>query len=96
MDSDVLVMDNPYKNFKHPPFKDIAVLNQAESPEDPNAGLLYVQNAAPDGPAAFMFAGITAHSFSLPLSVSAAFSVAPLPSLLPSSLPHTALGQRQA
>ena len=74
MDSDMLVMDDPYKYFKHPQFKDITVLNQAESPEDPNGGLVYVQNAAPDGPAAFMFAGITAHSFSLPPSLSAAYS----------------------
>ena len=58
MDSDVSVMDDPYKYFKHPPFKDITVMNQAESPVDPNGGLLYVQNAASDGPAAFMFAGV--------------------------------------
>ena len=85
MDTDVVVMDNPYKYFKHPPFKDITVLNQAESPEDSNGGVLYVQNAAPDGPAAFMFAGITANCFSLPPSVSAAFSFAPPP--LPPTLP---------
>ena len=59
LDSDVIVMDDPYKYFKHPPFKHITVLDQAESPTSPNSGLLYVQNAAPDGPAAFMFAGIT-------------------------------------
>ena len=59
MDSDVIVMDDPYKYFKHPPFQHITVLNQAESPTSPNGGLLYVQNAAPDGPAAFMLAGIT-------------------------------------
>ena len=57
MDSDVVVMHDPYKYFKHKPFKDITVMNQAESPVDPNGGVLYVQNAAPDGPAAFMFAG---------------------------------------
>lgn len=57
IDSDVIVMRDPYKYFKHAPFKDITVLNQAESPVDPNGGLVYVQNAAPDGPAAFMFAG---------------------------------------
>ena len=65
MDSDEIVMKDPYKYFKHPPFKDITVLNQAENAENPNGGLLYVQNAAPDGPAAFMFAGITAILFSL-------------------------------
>ena len=48
---------------------DITVLNQAESPEDANGGVLYVQNAAPDGLAAFMFAGTTANSHSLLPSV---------------------------
>ena len=57
-DSDMAIMDDPYKYFKHPPFKDITVLNQAENSVDPNGGLLYVQNAAPNGPAAFMLAGI--------------------------------------
>lgn len=57
LDTDVLIMDNPYKYFKQPPFKDITVLNQAESPVDANGGVVYVQNAATDGPAAFMFAG---------------------------------------
>lgn len=60
MDSDVVVMHDPYKYFKQPPFRDITVMNQAESPVDPNGGVLYVQNAAPDGPAAFMFAGTSA------------------------------------
>ena len=59
MDSDMMIMDDPYKYFKHPPFKDITVLNQAESPVSPNSEMVYVQNAAPDGPAAFMFAGVT-------------------------------------
>ena len=90
MDSDMIIMDDPYKYFKHPPFKDITVLNQAESPVGPNSGMVYVQNAAPDGPAAFMFAGITANSFSLPPSLSAALSLARLPSpprsLMPSYL----------
>ena len=58
MDSDLIIMDDPYKYFKQPPFKDITVLNQAESPVSPNSGMVYVQNAAPDGPAAFMFAGL--------------------------------------
>lgn len=57
LDSDVLIMDDPYKYFKQPPFKELTVMNQAESPVDPNGGVLYVQNAAPEGPAAFMFAG---------------------------------------
>ena len=54
LDTDVMLMDDPYKYLKQPLFKDITVLNQAESPFDPNGGVLYVQNAAPDGPAAFM------------------------------------------
>lgn len=62
IDSDVVIMHDPYKYFKHTPFKEITVLNQAESPVDPNGGLVYVQNAAPDGPAAFMFAGYTTHA----------------------------------
>lgn len=63
MDSDVDVMDNPYNYFKHPPLSDITVFNQVErGSRNPNGGLMYVQNAAPDGPAAFMFAGINTHS----------------------------------
>ncbi|KAL0039337.1 hypothetical protein WJX79_003884 [Trebouxia sp. C0005] len=58
LDSDVIVFDDPYKYLKHPPFKDIVVINQEEAGLAPNGGVLYVQNAAPDGPAAFMFAEI--------------------------------------
>ena len=57
LDSDVSIMHNPYRYLKHPTFKDLTVMNQAESPVESNGGVLYVQNAAPDGPAAFMFAG---------------------------------------
>ena len=57
LDSDVSIMDDPYKYFKQPPFQELTVINQAESPVHPNGGVLYVQNAAPEGPAAFMFAG---------------------------------------
>ena len=57
LDSDVAVLDDPYKYFKAPPFNDIVVLNQEEDGIiSTNGGILYVQNAAPDGPAAFMFA----------------------------------------
>ncbi|DBB03375.1 TPA: hypothetical protein ACH3X3_010747 [Trebouxia sp. C0006] len=63
LDTDVMLMDDPYKYLKQPPFKDITVLNQAESPFDPNGGVLYVQNAAPDGPAAFMFAEIVSRPY---------------------------------
>ncbi|KAA6428239.1 MAG: hypothetical protein FRX49_01835 [Trebouxia sp. A1-2] len=58
VDSDTAVFDDPYKYFKQPPFQDIVVLNQEESPVEANGGNLYVQNAAPDGPAVFMFAEI--------------------------------------
>ena len=57
------MMDDPYKYFKRPPFQDITVLNQAESPVDANGGVLYVQNAAPDGPAAFMFTEIVSRPY---------------------------------
>ena len=42
---------DPYKYFKHHP---------SRSSDSPNGGLLYVQNAVADGPAAFMFAGTAA------------------------------------
>ena len=89
MDSDAVVMDDPYKYFKHPPFKDITVLNQAENAENPNGGLLYVQNAAPDGPAAFMFAGVAAI---LPAALCQLLCIAYIP-LSPSC---TGLGQGEA
>ena len=84
MDSDVVVMDDPYKYFKHPPFKGITVLNQAESPEDSNGGVLYVQNAAPDGPAAFMFTGSTTlspHQLALRCPAAIRLPLSPLSSL---------------
>ncbi len=43
LDSDVIVFDNPYKYLKHPPFKDIVVINQEEGLLAPNGGVLYVQ-----------------------------------------------------
>ena len=43
LDSDVIVFDNPYKYLKHPPFKDIVVINQEEGVLAPNGGVLYVQ-----------------------------------------------------
>lgn len=57
LDSDTAMLDDPYKYFKQPPFDDIVVLNQEEDGIiSTNGGILYVQNSAPDGPAAFMFA----------------------------------------
>ena len=56
-------MDDPYKYLKQPPFNDITVLNQIEYNITANGGVLYVQNAAPDGPAAFMFAEIVARPY---------------------------------
>ena len=43
LDSDVIVFDDPYKYLKHPPFKDIVVINQEEGVLAPNGGVLYVQ-----------------------------------------------------
>lgn len=43
LDSDVTVFDDPYKYFKQPPFKDVVVVNQEESPVAANGGVLYVQ-----------------------------------------------------
>jgi len=43
VDSDTAVFDDPYKYFKQPPFQDIVVLNQEESPVEANGGNLYVQ-----------------------------------------------------
>lgn len=43
LDSDVTVFDDPYKYFKQPPFKDVVVINQEESPVAANGGVLYVQ-----------------------------------------------------
>lgn len=43
LDSDVIVFDDPYKYLKHPPFKDIVVINQEEAGLAPNGGVLYVQ-----------------------------------------------------
>lgn len=63
LDSDVILFDDPYKYFKAPPFSNFTIINQAEVlfqqedygvTMDPNGGLLYVQNARPDGPATWM------------------------------------------
>ena len=63
LDTDVMIMDDPYKYLKQPPFSAFTVVNQAESPTEPNGGVLYVQGAAPDGPAAFMFSEIVARPY---------------------------------
>jgi hypothetical protein len=65
IDADVVIFDDPYRFFKAPPFSNFTVINQPEmlysedgykSIDRPNGGLLYVQNAAPDGPTVAMLA----------------------------------------
>lgn len=58
LDTDIAVLDDPYKYFKEPPFQDVVLLNQHEWSTTPNGGLLYIQNAKPDGPAAFVLSEI--------------------------------------
>ncbi|KAG2435830.1 hypothetical protein HXX76_007025 [Chlamydomonas incerta] len=67
-DTDVIFFDDPYVYFKSPPFANYTVINQPETLYDqadygvesePNGGVLYIQNAAPAGPAAWMLAEVT-------------------------------------
>lgn len=54
-DADTIFFDDPYKYLKQKPFKDLVWMNQPESGQEGlNGGLSYIQNAAPNGPAAFM------------------------------------------
>ncbi|GFR53208.1 hypothetical protein Agub_g15914, partial [Astrephomene gubernaculifera] len=66
-DTDVIFFDDPYLYFKQPPFSNFTIINQPEllyeqadygRERDPNGGVLYVQNAAPDGPAAWLLAEV--------------------------------------
>ncbi|KAG2441348.1 hypothetical protein HYH02_009940 [Chlamydomonas schloesseri] len=68
VDTDAIFFDDPYVYFKSPPFADFTIINQAEvlynqddyvSEVRPNGGVLYIQNAAPDGPAAWLLAEVT-------------------------------------
>eukprot|EP00197_Chlamydomonas_leiostraca_P006890 CAMPEP_0202886206 /NCGR_PEP_ID=MMETSP1391-20130828/42057_1 /ASSEMBLY_ACC=CAM_ASM_000867 /TAXON_ID=1034604 /ORGANISM="Chlamydomonas leiostraca, Strain SAG 11-49" /LENGTH=393 /DNA_ID=CAMNT_0049569475 /DNA_START=19 /DNA_END=1197 /DNA_ORIENTATION=- len=65
IDSDNVIFDDPYRYFKAPPFRDFTILNQPEVLYDqgayaqnvkPNGGVIYVQNADPAGPAAWLTA----------------------------------------
>ena len=68
-DSDVVMFDDPYRYFKSPPFSNFTIINQPEIlwSEDQyeqdfidyaNGGLFYIQNARPDGPAAWLVAEV--------------------------------------
>ncbi|GLI67397.1 hypothetical protein VaNZ11_011582, partial [Volvox africanus] len=67
VDTDVIFFDDPYVYFKSPPFANFTIINQPEvlydqsdylTETDPNGGVVYVQNAAPDGPAAWLMAEV--------------------------------------
>ncbi|GIL82746.1 hypothetical protein Vretifemale_11618 [Volvox reticuliferus] len=67
VDTDVIFFDDPYVYFKSPPFANFTIINQPEVLYDqsdyaietePNGGVLYIQNAAPDGPAAWLLAEV--------------------------------------
>ncbi|KAG2437206.1 hypothetical protein HXX76_005869 [Chlamydomonas incerta] len=68
VDTDAIFFDDPYVYFKSPPFANFTIINQPEvlyNQDDyvnevrPNGGVLYIQNAAPDGPAAWLLAEVT-------------------------------------
>ncbi|EFJ41466.1 hypothetical protein VOLCADRAFT_98512 [Volvox carteri f. nagariensis] len=68
VDTDVIFFDDPYLYFKSPPFANFTIINQPEvlydqldylTESDPNGGVLYVQSAAPDGPAAWLLSEVT-------------------------------------
>eukprot|EP00198_Chlamydomonas_reinhardtii_P005663 XP_001694999.1 predicted protein [Chlamydomonas reinhardtii] len=68
VDTDTIFFDDPYVYFKSPPFADFTIINQPEvlyNQDDyvnevrPNGGVLYIQNAAPDGPAAWLLSEVT-------------------------------------
>jgi len=57
LDTDLIIFDDPYKYFKQPPF-DKANMMMAGGVSEVNIGVMYVQNAAPDGPIAWLFAEV--------------------------------------
>eukprot|EP00195_Chlamydomonas_chlamydogama_P015030 CAMPEP_0202910010 /NCGR_PEP_ID=MMETSP1392-20130828/50857_1 /ASSEMBLY_ACC=CAM_ASM_000868 /TAXON_ID=225041 /ORGANISM="Chlamydomonas chlamydogama, Strain SAG 11-48b" /LENGTH=599 /DNA_ID=CAMNT_0049599963 /DNA_START=380 /DNA_END=2179 /DNA_ORIENTATION=+ len=68
MDTDVLLFDDPYKYLKSTPFDKYQILAQAKllNHQDQyplawaiDAGIVYIQNAKPDGPAAWLLAEVT-------------------------------------
>eukprot|EP00798_Chlamydomonas_sp_ICE-L_P030110 gene30110-35086_t len=68
IDTDVVFYHDPYRFFKAPPFKKYVIINQPEtlySSSDyhhvnaANGGIIYVQNASPTGPAAWLLAEVS-------------------------------------
>eukprot|EP00798_Chlamydomonas_sp_ICE-L_P017457 gene17457-23759_t len=53
--TDIVIMDDPYKFFKGPLFADKHFMADGHAMEV-NIGVMYVQNIAPDGPVAWVFA----------------------------------------
>ena len=43
LDTDVTILDDPYKYFKQLPFRDMVIINQEEGHTTANGGVLYVQ-----------------------------------------------------
>ncbi|KAJ9534957.1 hypothetical protein QJQ45_029626, partial [Haematococcus lacustris] len=55
MDSDTMLLDNPYKYLKAPgPFADVRYLGTVETTTGIQASFFYMQNVAPDGPISWM------------------------------------------
>ncbi|GAX73095.1 hypothetical protein CEUSTIGMA_g548.t1 [Chlamydomonas eustigma] len=55
LDTDIIIFDDPYKYFKAYPFNETNIFFDG-SFLSPNIGIMYVQNVAPDGPVAWIFA----------------------------------------
>ncbi|GFR52388.1 hypothetical protein Agub_g14951, partial [Astrephomene gubernaculifera] len=55
IDEDVVVLGDWYGLVKSPPLSQYTMFSQAECPNCINGGFSYIQNAAPNGPAAYMF-----------------------------------------
>ncbi|KAG2500462.1 hypothetical protein HYH03_002029 [Edaphochlamys debaryana] len=54
VDADTLPLGDWYGMVKAPPASDYNMISQAESTEALNGGFTYIQNAAPDGPVAYL------------------------------------------
>ena len=52
-----MMLDNPYRYLKSPPFNSVTILTQSEGPMGGvNNGVVYIQNASPSGPAVWIVA----------------------------------------
>ncbi|KAL6751337.1 hypothetical protein V8C86DRAFT_2780441 [Haematococcus lacustris] len=58
LDTDVMVFANPYSVLKAPPLQDVNLMYDTGGGAKPdgNIGIMYAQNAAPNGPVAWVFA----------------------------------------